>query len=132
MFLKLYFITLPVFFAIDMLWLGLVAKNFYTSQIGSLMKEQINWVAAILFYLIFIAGLVLFVIYPAVEQKSWTHAISYGAFFGFITYATYDLTNLATLKSWPLTVTVVDLAWGTLLGAAVSIIAYTIAVKVGL
>jgi uncharacterized membrane protein len=130
MFAKLYAIALPVFFAIDMLWLGLVAKNFYKNQIGFLMKSEINWGAAILFYLVFIVGLVLFVIAPALEKDSWTHAVIFGALFGFITYATYDLTNLATLKDWPLLVTVVDLAWGTALGTLVSLISYFIAGKV--
>ena len=130
MFIKLYAIALPVFFAIDMVWLGLVAKNFYKSQIGFLMRSDINWTAAILFYLLFIVGLVLFVIAPAVEKGSWMYALLFGAFFGFITYATYDLTNLATLKDWPLSVTIVDLAWGTALGALVSVITYTIASKI--
>ena len=130
MFIKLYAIALPVFFAIDMVWLGLVAKNFYKSQIGFLMRSDINWTAAILFYLLFIVGLVLFVIAPAVEKGSWMYALLFGAFFGFITYATYDLTNLATLKDWPLLVTIVDLAWGTALGALVSVITYTIASKI--
>jgi len=127
MFIKLYAIALPVFFAIDMLWLGLVAKNFYAKQIGFLMKSNINWAAAIIFYLLFIVGLVVFVIGPAVEKGSWVHALLFGALFGCITYATYDLTNLATLKDWPLLVTIVDLAWGATLGALVSVITYFIA-----
>ncbi|MDQ1281747.1 MAG: hypothetical protein QG630_98 [Patescibacteria group bacterium] len=127
MFIKLYAIALPIFFAIDMLWLGVVAKNFYRSQIGSLMKTDINWTAAIIFYLIFIAGLVLFVILPAVEKNSWTHAILFGAFFGLICYATYDLTNLAIAKDWPFLVTIVDLVWGAVLAASVSVITYFIA-----
>lgn len=130
MFIKLYAIALPVFFAIDMVWLGLVAKNFYKNQIGFLMKPDINWMAAILFYLLFIVGLVLFVIAPAVEKGSWIQALLFGAFFGFITYATYDLTNLATLKDWPLLVTIVDLAWGATLGALVSVLTYFIAGKI--
>jgi len=132
MFIKLYIIALPVFFAIDMIWLGLVAKNFYKSQIGFLMKPDINWTAAILFYLLFIVGLVLFVIMPATEKASWMHALLFGALFGLIAYATYDLTNLATLKDWPLLVTIVDLAWGATLGALVSFITYFVAVKIGL
>lgn len=132
MFLKLYAIALPVFFAIDMVWLGLVAKDFYRAQIGSLMKIDINWIAGITFYLLFIVGLVFFVIAPAVERGSWLYALSIGAFFGLITYATYDLTNLATLKDWPLAVTFVDMAWGSLLGASVSIATYFIATKIGL
>lgn len=130
--LKLYLIALPVFFAFDMLWLGLIAKNFYARQIGFLLKPDINWVAAIIFYLIFIAGLVIFVIAPAVEKGSWLQALILGALFGLITYATYDLTNLATLKDWPLIVTIVDLAWGTALGALVSTTTYFIVSKIGL
>jgi len=130
MFIKLYAIALPVFFTIDMIWLGLVAKNFYKSQIGFLMKPDINWTAAIIFYLLFIVGLVLFVIMPAVEKGSWTYALLFGALFGLITYATYDLTNLATLKDWPLIVTIVDLAWGATLGALVSVITFFIAGKI--
>lgn len=131
MFIKLYAIALPVFFVIDMIWLGLVAKNFYKNQIGFLMTPNINWTAAISFYLLFILGLVFFVIAPAVEKGSWMQAIFFGAFFGFITYATYDLTNYATLKDWPLLVTIVDMAWGTTLGALVSVITYLIAVRIG-
>jgi uncharacterized membrane protein len=131
MFLKLYAIALPVFFAIDMLWLGVVAKNFYRSQIGNIMKPDVNWVAAIIFYLIFIAGLVVFVIEPAVEKGSWKHALLLGAFFGLVCYATYDLTNLAVAKDWPVLVTIVDLAWGAVLAASVSTITYFIATKIG-
>ena len=127
MFIKLYLIALPVFFAVDMFWLGLVAKDFYREQIGFLMKPDINWFAAIIFYLLFIAGLVIFVISPAVEKHSWVHAVIFGALFGLITYATYDLTNLATMKDWPLLVTVVDLIWGTVLAASISGITYFIA-----
>jgi uncharacterized membrane protein len=127
MFLKLYGIALPVFFAIDMIWLGFVAKSFYAQQIGFLMKPDINWTAAIIFYLLFIVGLVIFVISPAIEKSSWLSALFSGALFGLITYATYDLTNLATLKDWPLLVTAVDLIWGTVLAASVSVITYFIA-----
>ena len=132
MFIKLYAIAFPVFFAIDMVWLGLVAKNFYRSQIGFLMKSDIHWPAAILFYLLFVAGLVVFVITPALERGAWRHALLYGALFGLIAYATYDLTNFATLQGWPLLVTVVDLAWGAVLAASVSTATYFIARKIGL
>lgn len=132
MFIKLYFIALPVFFIIDMIWLGLIAKNFYREQIGFLMKTNINWLAAIIFYLLFIGGLVLFVIAPAMEKKDWLSALLTGALFGLITYATYDLTNLATVRDWPLLVTIVDLIWGSVLASSVSLISYLIAVKIGL
>ncbi|MBP6889819.1 MAG: DUF2177 family protein [Candidatus Moranbacteria bacterium] len=132
MFIKLYAIALPVFFAIDMLWLGIIAQNFYRGQIGFLMKTDINWTAAITFYLLFIVGLVVFVITPAVEKGSWSYALLFGALFGLIAYATYDLTNLATLRDWPLTVTLVDMAWGAVLATSVSVTTYFIASKIGL
>jgi uncharacterized membrane protein len=132
MFLKLYFIALPIFFAADMIWLGVVAKNFYAKQIGFLMKANVNWAAGILFYLLFLAGLVVFVIAPAVEKESWERALLLGALFGLITYATYDLTNLATLKDWPLALTVVDLIWGMVLAGSVSVGTFLIARKFGL
>ena len=130
MFIKLFLIAFPVFFVIDIVWLVVVAKKFYQEQIGFLMKPNINWPAAIIFYLLFIAGLVIFVISPAVEKHSWVHAFIFGALFGLITYATYDLTNLATLKDWPLLVTFVDLIWGTVLASSISLITYLIANKI--
>jgi uncharacterized membrane protein len=130
MFIKLYFIALAVFTAIDMAWLVLIAKNFYSNQIGFLLKPDVNWTAAIIFYLLFIAGLVTFVISPAVLKHSWVHALLFGALFGLIAYATYDLTNLATMKDWPILITIVDLAWGMVLSGSVSVLTYVIFVKV--
>ena len=115
---------MPVFFAIDMVWLGLVARNFYRGQIGALLKTDFNWVAAVSFYLLFIAGLVFFVIEPAVKSGNWTSALVIGALFGLMTYATYDLTNLATLKDWPVLLSVVDLLWGIILSASVSSVGF--------
>ena len=132
MFIKLYAIALPVFFAIDMVWLGLVAKGFYAKQIGPLLKPDVIWTAAIIFYLLFVVGLVVFVIMPAIEKNSWTHALLFGALFGLVCYATYDLTNLAVTKDWPLLVTIVDLVWGAVLAASVSAVTYFIATKIGL
>ena len=124
--LRVYLVAVVVFFAVDLVWLGVIAKNFYQKQIGFLLSPQVNWVAAISFYLLYIAGMIFFVIAPALSRGSWQTALLTGAFFGFITYATYDLTNLATLKDWPLLVTIVDLAWGTTLGASVSTITFLI------
>jgi uncharacterized membrane protein len=129
MFIKLFLIALPVFFVIDMIWLVLVAKSFYRKQIGFLMKPDITWYAAIIFYLLFIIGLITFVILPAIEKHSWTHALLFGALFGLITYSTYDLTNLATMKNWPLLVTVIDLVWGMVLSASVSVVTFFIAAR---
>lgn len=125
-FIKRYLVALVVFFIIDMIWLGLVAKKLYQDELGYIMSEKPNWTAAVIFYLIFITGLVFFVLNPAIERDSLTYALFVGMFFGFITYATYDLTNLATLKNWPIKITLIDLAWGTSLGGAVSSIAFLI------
>lgn len=127
MFIKLFLISLPVFFVIDIIWLALVARKFYNNQLGFLMRPEVNWYAAIIFYLVFLCGLVVFVITPALEKQSLTHALLFGAFFGLVTYATYDLTNLATIKDWPVLVTVVDLVWGMVLSSSVSSITYLIA-----
>jgi uncharacterized membrane protein len=117
----LYLITLAVFFVIDMIWLGVVAKGFYRKHLGSMLSPKVNWAAALLFYLLFIVGLVVFVIRPALVSGEPLKALLLGAFFGLISYATYDLSNLATLKDWPVVVTVVDLVWGTTLGGLVSL-----------
>ncbi len=124
-FVSLYLISVPIFFVVDMIWLGLIASDFYKSRLSHLMGE-INWTAAIIFYLVFLIGLVIFAIYPAVVRGSWQYALMYGALFGFFTYATYDLTNLSTLRDWPLSVTVVDIVWGTVLGLIVSVGTYAI------
>jgi uncharacterized membrane protein len=117
----LYLMTLAVFFVIDMVWLGFVAKDFYRKHLGSMLSPKVNWAAALLFYLVFIAGLLVFVIRPALAQGEPLKALLLGGLFGLISYATYDLSNLATLKDWPVLVTVVDLAWGTTLGGLVSL-----------
>jgi uncharacterized membrane protein len=121
-----YLFTMAVFFLIDLLWLGLIAKNIYRKYLGDLMSDTVNWAAAILFYLLFIAGIFVFVIYPSVEKQSATKALLSGAFFGLISYATYDLTNYATLKGFPLNIVVIDLIWGTVLTSIVSISGYYI------
>jgi uncharacterized membrane protein len=130
MFIKTYLITLPVFLAIDLVWLGLIAKKFYAQYLGFLMKTNVNLAAAGLFYLLFVVGLVVFALLPALGKNSWPQALLLGALLGLVSYSTYDLTNLATIKDWPLLVTVVDMVWGTVLGASVSLISYLIASKI--
>lgn len=120
--LKLYLITFLAFLAIDSLWLGLVAPSFYRSQIGYIMAETPNYFAAGLFYLVFIFGMVVFIVEPGVREGTLIQSVSRGALFGLVTYATYDLTNLATLEGWPVLLTVVDLTWGTVLSAAVTLV----------
>ena len=120
--LVIYLITLAVFFLIDMIWLGVVAKGFYRRHLGPMLSPKVNWAAAILFYLLFIVGLLVFVIKPALISGEPLKALYFGALLGLISYATYDLSNLATLKDWPLVVTIVDLIWGSVLGGAVSFV----------
>ena len=115
-----YVLTMLVFFAIDIVWIGGFAKNFYWGNMGSILKDDINWIAALVFYLLYIFGIFVFAILPAVENDSLQHAMLYGALFGFFCYATYDLTNLATLKGFPLKVVVVDMIWGTILTGSVA------------
>jgi len=121
-----YILTSIVFFAIDMLWLGVIAKNMYNKYLGALLRDQVNWTAAIIFYLLFIAGIFIFAIYPSVRKDSVISAVTLGALFGIFTYATYDLTNLATLKNWPVQIVFIDIAWGAFLTATVSLAGFYI------
>lgn len=125
-----YLAALAVFAVIDLIWLGFLAKDFYRAGIGHLMADGFNIPAATAFYLIYVAGILVFAVFPAVAAGDWTKAATLGAMFGFFAYATYDLTNLATLKDWPLGLALADMAWGTVLTAIVSIAAYAVAVRV--
>ncbi len=124
--LRNFAITFVVFMAIDLIWLGVIAKNLYSKHLGYIMTDKVNWGAALLFYVLFIIGLLFFVISPALDKNSWTYALGAGALYGLLTYATYDLTNLATLKDWPITITVIDMIWGTTLASLTSIISFSI------
>jgi len=126
MYIKQYLVTLIVFFVVDILWLTVIAKKLYAKYLGYIMTDNVNLVAAGIFYGIFIVGILYFVINPALSKDSLRVAIVSGALFGFITYATYDLTNLATLKDWPIMITVIDITWGTLLSTIVSTVSYLI------
>lgn len=120
-YVKLYLISLVAFFAVDMLWLGLIAKNLYRKHLGFLMAPSVNWTAAIVFYLLFIFGVLVFVVIPGLKENSLKMTLLRAALFGLITYATYDLTNLATVKNWPVIITFVDLAWGMVLTTLVAL-----------
>ena len=123
-YVKLYFTCLVAFLAVDMVWLGLIAKNFYRKYIGFLLAPNPNWVAAIIFYLLFVVGVVVFVVVPGIKETSIKNTLLRAALFGLITYATYDLTNMATVKDWPLIVTVIDLIWGMVLSTIVGVVGY--------
>lgn len=126
----LYLALVPVFFAIDFLWLGTIAQKFYQAQIGHLLASPFNIPAAVAFYLMFIVGIMIFAVLPGIEAGSWKTALLWGVLFGFFTYATYDLTNLATLRDWPFTVVVVDIAWGMILCGSVATAGYFIGQKI--
>lgn len=125
-YLKLYALTVPVFFIVDLIWLGVIAKGFYQENLSYILSPQVNWPAAIVFYLLYIGGILIFAVIPAVAKNSWQHATLYGALFGFFTYMTYELTNLALLKDWPLNIVVVDIMWGVVLCTTVATIGYFI------
>ena len=115
-----FLLTFIVFLMIDMLWLGIIAKNLYQKYLGSFLTDKVNWTAAFIFYFIYVVGISIFAIYPAVNKGSAFNAILMGTLFGIFTYATYDLTNLATLKGWPLSIVFIDIFWGAVLSAIVS------------
>lgn len=116
--LAAYGAALAVVVALDLLWLGVIARSFYQQGIGHLMAERPNFAVAGLFYALFVLGVTIFAVAPPIGAGGWQRAALVGALFGFFAYATYDLTNLATLKDWPLGVALVDMAWGTFVGAA--------------
>ncbi len=123
----LYLLTTPVFFIIDLTWLIGIARGFYKREMGALLRTDIVWWAAILFYLLFIFGILYYAVLPAYSAGSWTKALFLGAMFGFFTYMTYDLTNYSTTSGWSLQLAIVDIMWGTLLSATVATISFFIA-----
>jgi uncharacterized membrane protein len=125
-YIKLYLTTLIVFLVIDMLWLGIIARGFYQKHLGFLLAPATNWAAAGVFYLLFIVGILVFVVIPGLHQGTLTGLLLRAALFGLITYATYDLTNLATIRNWPLGLTIVDISWGIILASIVSMASYYI------
>ncbi|MCA9344652.1 DUF2177 family protein [Candidatus Saccharibacteria bacterium] len=123
-YLALYLISFGWFIVFDAVWLGVLAKNLYATELKGLMTNEVKWGAAVLFYLIFIVGLVYFVIAPTLKSGAMNNLVLAAALFGLVTYATYDLTNYATLKNFPLKIVVIDLIWGTVLSTIVATLAY--------
>ena len=124
-----YVVAVLVFCLVDLLWLTVVAGDLYDEQIGHLLADEPRVGAAVAFYALFVAGLVFFVIHPAVSDGSWRRAGLAGGFFGLVTYAAWDLTNLAVLEGFPVALVAIDLAWGTLLAATVSLATYAIVTR---
>jgi len=126
-YLKLYVLTVPVFFIIDIIWLGVIARGFYRRNLSFILSPDVNWAAAITFYMVYIAGIIFFAVRPAITSDSLRDAAMLGSLFGFFTYATYDLTNMATIKGWPLKIAMIDILWGTCLCALVAGLSFLIA-----
>tara|TARA_B100000941_G_scaffold232265_1_gene174728 strand:- start:746 stop:1153 length:408 start_codon:yes stop_codon:yes gene_type:complete len=119
-----YFIVLVIFLTIDAIWLGFIARKFYVNNIGYILAEKPNFLAAAIFYSIYVIGIIIFSTIPALKDGSGTTALIYGALFGFFAYLTYDMTNYSTLKDWPLQVSLIDTAWGTFLTGISSYLGY--------
>lgn len=126
-YIYLYLLTFVVFLVIDFIWLNFIAKNLYSTRIGHLLADKPNLIPALIFYLIFVVGVIIFAIIPGYETKNILKTILLGGLFGLLTYSTYDLTNLATLKNWPVSVTIIDMIWGTSLSVMTSVAGYYIA-----
>src|SRR5208283_3187371 len=118
-----------LFFIVDVVWLSIMASRFYRPTLGDMALSGVNVAPAIAFYILYPIGLVIFAILPGLRSGSMTTALLYGALFGFFTYATYDLTNQATLRNWTIQLTLVDIAWGSALAAAAAMAGYLIAIK---
>lgn len=128
-YLILYIVGLVTLLVLDFLWLGVISKNFIQKEIGHLMAENFNVIAAGLFYLIYVAVLLILIVLPVMKDCNWGKLITNASLFGMICYATYDLTNLATLKNWPVQMTIVDILWGTFVTIATAAATYYASIK---
>ena len=123
-YLYTYLAMTVAFLAVDLLWLGFVARPIYQKYLGHLMRENTSWVAAIVFYLLFLVGILIFAVLPAYEKASWFQLLIHGALFGFFTYMTFELTAFAVLKDWRLPIVFIDIVWGIILTTVVSAVGF--------
>lgn len=121
-----FFLSLPIIFTFDMLWLGFFAKEYYARLMSSVVEIKFYWPAVIAFYIFYIVGVFVFAVYPGVVEKNLMKTLMYAALFGFFCYMTYDITNLATVKNWPLQLVFVDILWGVILSTFTAFVAYKI------
>lgn len=126
----LYLIVFGIFLIIDLIWLNLIARNLYQKEIGNLLLKNPNILPAFLFYALFIVALLILVLIPGIQSYTLLKTILFGAVFGFITYATYDLTNLATLDGWSIKMTIIDLIWGASVTTLITFLGYIIGSKI--
>lgn len=123
-YILIYILTFISFLLIDMLWLGVIAKKTYDTYLSALRAPTVNWPPAIIFYLLFVFSIFIFVINPAIQKNSLLSALTYGSLFGLVTYATYELTNYAVIKNWPAKLVYIDIVWGMILTAIVSVVGF--------
>ena len=121
-----YIATAGVCFALDFVWLSAMTGRFYRVMLGDVLLERPNFLASALFYFVYVGGVVIFAVVPALNTSSWPTALALGAALGLIAYGTYDMTNLATLRNWPVMVSVVDLLWGTVMTATAATLGFAI------
>jgi len=126
---QLFFIALPILVALDMSWIGVIAGQFYNAYLGHLLSESYNYYSLVVFYVLYTSGIMYFAILPALSDNAFTTAFIRGAALGFFCYMFYDLTNMTVLPNWPLMVTVLDVAWGTIVTACTASLTYLLAVK---
>jgi uncharacterized membrane protein len=126
-----YAVAAVVMAALDLAWLSYAVKAFFEPSVGSLLSEKTNMTAAVLFYVLYIGGILLFAVTPAFRTGAWTTALTMGAAFGFFAYMTYDLTNMATLKVWPVHLAAIDIAWGTFVTGMAATAGYIAASRIG-
>jgi uncharacterized membrane protein len=124
-----YISTIVPLIVLDGVWIMIIAKSFYAEKMGFLFSKSINMTPVLFFYPIYSLAILLLAILPAVKSNSWQEALWRGAILGIAAYGAYDLTNHATIKGWPLSMTLLDMFWGTLVTALVSLIAYSIITK---
>ena len=123
-YIKLFLTSFVTFLLLDALWLGLIARSFYSKQLSLYLTDNVIWLSALIFYVIFNIGLLIFVILPSIEKNSYSTLFIYSLLYGLVTFATYDLTNLATIKDWPLIVSIVDMLYGMFVALAASSVAF--------
>ncbi len=128
--LAVYFSFLLSLVVIDLIWLLGIAKNLYRDEMGSLMASEPKLLAGLGFYLLYALGASIFVIIPAISKQSWLYAVQYGALFGLFCYMTYDLTNLAVIRDFPVRLAFIDIAWGSAVTALSATIAYWVGTRV--
>ena len=129
-YILLFCISFAVFCVLDLLWLGYLGRSIYLYYLGDFLRTPPLWSAAIIFYIFFIIGMIVFVIKPAINKKSCLYATRYGSFYGFITYMTYELTNLAVIANWPVGIVFIDILWGSILSLLISVFSTWIYLRV--